>query len=300
MTDQEADTIAEPLPAKDEALEAVRTFILNMNSATRPDLVSGIARIIRESLDTVLMGPTSGRWRLDELEKTEKTYIGTRIEISIRSFLGVQKGKVLDLLIDGHEVDIKCTTRSGWMIPREAIGQICLLVMITDSTSKFSIGLVRASSDKLNKGKNQDGKTSLSLDGRQAIVWLIRDQQYPANIFAKLSAIDRDEIFAEKRGTAALAMLFRKAQGVPISRSAVELLGSQKDPMKRIRANGGVRDRVWPDLMILQGRYDKVVVKKALEIDLAPDEAISISPAVLLAKGFGDYVDIYRMKSGLS
>jgi hypothetical protein len=44
---------------------------------------------------------------------------------------------------------------------------------------------------------------------------------------------------------------------------------------------------------------DKDVVKRALDIDLAPDEAISISPTVLSAKGFGDYVETCRLKSGL-
>lgn len=287
-----------PAPDDDEALQAVRRFIMNLSARGKIDLTGEVARIIRESLDTVLMGPTSGRWRVAELEKTEKTYIGTRIEIRLRSYLGVPKGKVLDLVVDDHEVDIKCTTRNSWMIPREAVGQLCLLVVIADEKSEFGVGLVRATAEKLNRGRNQDGKASLSVEGRQGILWLVKDQPYPSNIFAKLSEADRKEVFDARRGTAALTVLFRKAQGIPISRSAIELLGSQKDPMKRIRANGGVRDRVWPDLMILTGIYDGPIIKEVLGIELSRDEMISVSPSIFLAKGQGAYVESYRKKVG--
>ena len=40
-----------------------------------------------------------------ELEKTEKTYIGTKVEILVRDFFRLPKG-ILDLTIDGLDVDV--------------------------------------------------------------------------------------------------------------------------------------------------------------------------------------------------
>jgi len=57
---------------------------------------------------------------LGETEKTEKTYLGTKIEILIRKFFKFPKG-LLDLHIEGHDVDIKNTVGGNWMIPTEAI-----------------------------------------------------------------------------------------------------------------------------------------------------------------------------------
>lgn len=63
----------------------------------------------------------------EELEKTEKTYIGTRVEIELRALLRLPKGR-LDTVILGQDVDIKHTMGGNWMIPTEALNCACLLV----------------------------------------------------------------------------------------------------------------------------------------------------------------------------
>ena len=60
--------------------------------------------MLRQCVDDVIMTPKTGRRSYDELEKTEKTYIGTRVEIELRAMLNLPKGK-LDTVILGVSKD---------------------------------------------------------------------------------------------------------------------------------------------------------------------------------------------------
>ena len=84
-------------------------------------------KLIREAIDEVIDTPRTGRVHASELEKTEKTYIGTKVEILVRNFFHLPKG-ILDLTIDGLDVDVKNTLGNAWMIPPEAVGKPCILV----------------------------------------------------------------------------------------------------------------------------------------------------------------------------
>ena len=91
----------------------------------------------RSAIDEVIDTARTGRYFLSDLEKTEKTYLGTKFEILLRDWLQVPRGVLLDLLIGGQEVDVKSTTGggSGWMIPPEAINQLCILLRINEDAS---------------------------------------------------------------------------------------------------------------------------------------------------------------------
>lgn len=68
---------------------------------------------LRVCLDAAINSATTNRYHVQELEKSEKTAIGTRVEIALRDILGLHKGQVLDLLVDDIEVDIKWSTGSA-------------------------------------------------------------------------------------------------------------------------------------------------------------------------------------------
>ena len=93
-------------------------------------------------MDEVIDAPRSKRFTIKEIEKTEKTYIGTKVEILVRNHLNIPKGKTLDLAIDGIEVDIKNTVGNNWMIPLEAIGHPCILIKLDEETAKCSFGII--------------------------------------------------------------------------------------------------------------------------------------------------------------
>ena len=76
------------------------------------------AAAIRQSFDEVFDGQRTGRYRLEQLSKVEKTYIGTKVEIVVQDEFGLQRGRRLDYLVDEQEVDSKWSMTSGaWMIP---------------------------------------------------------------------------------------------------------------------------------------------------------------------------------------
>ena len=89
----------------------------------------GIA--IRRSLDEVLDGQRTGRYRLDQLSKVEKTYIGTKVEILVQAEFGLQRGQQMDYSVAGQEVDAKWSKRyGGWMIPTEGVGHLCRQALV--------------------------------------------------------------------------------------------------------------------------------------------------------------------------
>lgn len=48
-------------------------------------------KMIRKSLDEVIDTPRTGRLTIDQIEKTEKTYIGTKVEILFRNMIGFRR-----------------------------------------------------------------------------------------------------------------------------------------------------------------------------------------------------------------
>jgi Restriction endonuclease NaeI len=116
------------------------------------------AETLRRALDEVVDGMRTGRWAVSSLEKTEKTYVGTKVEILFKFDFDLADSPRLDFNIHGVDVDIKCTVLRDWMIPQEAVGELCLLVRIDDKRSKFWIGVVRCDPSKLRKGLNRDKK----------------------------------------------------------------------------------------------------------------------------------------------
>ena len=88
---------------------------------------SRMAAAIRGALDMLLDGQHTGRYRWDQLHKTEKTHAGTLVEIALARALRLADGTTLDYTIAGAEVDCKFSHRlGGWMIPPEADGKLML------------------------------------------------------------------------------------------------------------------------------------------------------------------------------
>lgn len=238
-----------------------------------------IPHLLRRAIDEVIDSARSNRFTLVEIEKTEKTYIGTKIEILLRNHFGMSKGKVLDLSIDGIEVDIKNTIGSNWTIPIEAMGHPCILLKAQESTSRCSFGLIVIRDDILNNGRNRDGKRTISQTGFAQVHWLLRDVPYPENFWEYLAPETRMAIMAPRGGTERLAALFRAVQSRPISRLLVQAVAQQDDYMKRIRRNGGARDLLAPEgVAVLWGQKDRNLIRQLGLPDCGPDEFISFKP----------------------
>ncbi|WP_159372907.1 NaeI family type II restriction endonuclease [Nocardia caishijiensis] len=193
---------------------------------------------LRQSIDEVLDGQRTGRFdphHKDQLDKTEKTYLGTKVEIVIRAKFELPRGDHMDYKIAGHEVDAKWTIGSNWTIPREAVGHICLLMRANDHTGTFDVGVLRIQPDWLNNGTNNDGKKTINAQGRGKIVWICKHGALPQNFILSLPPAAREKILAGKTGQRRVTDMFRLVRGVTISRNATQTVAQQLDPMKRVR-----------------------------------------------------------------
>lgn len=240
-----------------------------------------IARVLRETLDQLYDGQHTGRYRWDQLHKTEKTHCGTLVEINLHREFQFEDGDKLDYSINGVDVDCKYSQRSGgWMIPSEAYGKLCFLVTADDQASTWSAGLVRADESGLNLGRNRDAKATLSKEGRAWIRWLRTGAELPPNVLLDLSAEAQQAIFAERSGQRRVDELFRRTLGRRVGRGVVATVAQQADYMKRVRGNGGSRSRLQPEgIVILGDSSPHRAIAYALDVEV-PEQGESVAVRV--------------------
>jgi len=239
-----------------------------------------IAEVLRKTIDQLYDGQHTGRYRWDQLYKTEKTHCGTLVEINLQREFRFTDGTIMDFQVDGIEVDCKYSQRiGGWMIPPEAREQFCMLVSAEDGpTPVWCFGLVRATAENLNSGANRDAKATLNARGRTAVRWLWRDAPLPPNVLLQLPKEVVEGIMAISSGAQRVNQLFRVAQGKIVRRTVVATVAQQDDYMKRVRANGGARSALKPEGILILGQYDshaKIAAALGLPVP-GPGDSISI------------------------
>ncbi len=217
---------------------------------------SRMAAAIRGALDMLLDGQHTGRYRWDQLQKTEKTHAGTLVEIALARALRLADGTTLDYTIAGAEVDCKFSHRlGGWMIPPEADGKLLLLVQASDEDGTWAAGLLRATAENLRPAGNRDGKRALNDRGRTAVRWLHARAPLQENALIRLPERDVAAIFAQPSGQQRVNELFRRAQRIRVSRTVVATVAMQDDYMKRVRGGGGARDQLRAEGIVIFGDY---------------------------------------------
>jgi hypothetical protein len=214
------------------------------------------AAAIRGALDMLLDGQHTGRYRWDQLHKTEKTHAGTLVEIALARALQLADGTALDYTIAGADVDCKFSyRRGGWMIPPEADGQLMLLVQASDEDGTWSAGLLRTTAENLSPAGNRDHKRTLNERGRAAVCWLHARAPLQENALIRLAERDVAAVFALPSGQQRVNELFRRAQRMRVSRTVVATVAMQDDYMKRVRDGGGARDQLRAEGIVIFGDY---------------------------------------------
>src|SRR5208337_3654034 len=66
-----------------------------------------VAKVLRDTLDQIYDGQHTGRWNYSQLRKTEKTHVGTLVEINLHRHFGFGDGSATDYRIADVEVDCK-------------------------------------------------------------------------------------------------------------------------------------------------------------------------------------------------
>lgn len=192
---------------------------------------------IRQGFDETFDGQRTGRYTLSQLSKVEKTYIGTKIEIVVQAEFGLQRGQRLDYLVAGEDVDAKWSKKSGgWMIPTEAVGELCLCMTADDDRSVFSVGIVRAGEASLRTSKNKDQKRQLNPGGIASMSCLVEDGELVENLLLHLDEASRSAILdCNLSGQKRVNQLFLRVHGRLIHREVVLTVAQQDDGPKRVR-----------------------------------------------------------------
>lgn len=217
------------------------------------------ASVIRHTFDQIYDGRHTGRYRLDQLSKTEKTHIGSLIEINLRREFDdlFADGHTLDFSVDGIEIDCKYSMRfGGWMVPPEAWDELLLVCTANDEQSLWSLGVVRATQDRLNSGGNRDAKRTLSSSAAHEVLWIHRAKALPENILLHIDRAAADAILGHKSGQQRINDLLRTVTNRRIGRGTIETVAQQDDPMKRVRSNGGAStDLAKEGILVIVGTY---------------------------------------------
>jgi hypothetical protein len=248
-----------PSDDPDAELDAVEAELYRLDATGEQ-----VATVLRDTLDQLYDGQRTGRWQYDQLHKTEKTYMGTLVEINLHRQFGFDDGDVTDYRIAGIEVDCKYSmSYGGWELPPEAIDHLCLLITASDEASSWSAGLIRVREEYLRDRGNRDSKRQLSATGRGYVRQLWRRHgRLAGNIFLHMDPRDRERIFGAKasRGTqhgqARTNELFRTVQRRTVRRAEVATVAQQDDFMKRARGNGGARTALQPEGILVLGHQD--------------------------------------------
>lgn len=250
----------EPLPyADDSELDAVEAELYRLDPTG-----DRVARVLRDTLDQLYDGQHSGRWNYDQLHKTEKTHMGTLVEINLQRQFEFADGDATDYRIAGIEVDCKYSMNYGaWELPPEVIDHICLVITANDARSSWYAGLIRIRVSYLRSRTNRDAKRQLSTAGRAHIRTLWPEHAPLAeNLFLSLDSDTRDRIFnaharrGGQHGQARTNELFRRVQKRIIRRAELATVAQQDDFMKRARGNGGARTELRAEGILVLGHQD--------------------------------------------
>ena len=260
-------------PTRDDALQEVVTELRRLDPTGER-----WAAVIRHTYDVIYNGQETGRYRWDQLMKTEKTHFGTLFEIFAQREFEFDGGDTTDFRITGHQVDAKWSqSMGGWMLPPEVFDELALVATGSDHDAVWSLGIIRVTEAVRKTSRNRDQKSSLSREGLARVHWLWRDAPLPPNVLLQLDSEQVDRIFAHKFGTQRTHELFRAAEGRLVHRSIVATVSRQLDAQKRVRGNGGSRDILAKEsILILSGKYHRRIAI-ALGVPVPrPDEYISV------------------------
>ena len=248
---------------------------------------------LRDSLDELMDGQRTGRWCYQHLTKTEKTHLGTVIEVNLTREFELEDGDDLDWKVDGIDVDCKFSkTLGGWEIPMEMYrcedhggrsgkaDHPALVVWLCDDHSVWGAGLVTITDDRLGwtsggpgaprrRRYNRDNKRTLSSAALQEIRWLWGRPEHPlpSNTLRHLEEAKRARIFADSNsGQKRINQLFTEVQNELIGRATVLTVAQQDDSVKRPRdARLQLRGK---GIIVLghQGTHPKVATLLGLDV----------------------------------
>ncbi|MFE3583399.1 NaeI family type II restriction endonuclease [Streptomyces vinaceus] len=234
----------------------------------KPEARERFRWVLRDSLDELLDGQRTGRWAYQHLTKTEKTYLGTAVEVNLTREFEIAEGERLDWSIADVDIDCKFSKDlGGWEIPMEMYlcadhgdrggraDHAAVVTWMDDDHSQWAAGIVRITDERLRwkqdrrgsgdrvRAYNRDNKRKLSDGAKSGVFWLWGGLQtdLPTNLLRHLNADVRERILTaslpgrSSSGQQRVNQLFREVQERLIGRQTVLTAGQQDDAPKRAR-----------------------------------------------------------------
>jgi len=231
--------------------------------------------LIRRAIDEILT-LNSKRYRIEQLDAPEQTYIGTRAEILVKEALDVGNGLRADALIAEHEVDLKWSKRLDWMIGPENLGTVCLGIGTDPLQKRFSVGLFVPHADLL-KGQNRDKKYTAGGPFRRANVrWIVDQEPLPPNFIETLPDAIREDIMSQGSAQERIRRLAELVPNTPIPRAAIRFVSLNKDDfMRRIRVDKSRASPPLGEMVCLSWKYKKAELSR-LGLSLKKDEFVFV------------------------
>jgi hypothetical protein len=277
-----------PARGADPELDAVTDAI----HALDPD-GGRFAFVLRATLDQIYDGQHTGRYHWGQLFKTERTYMGTIVEINLQREFEFNDGNAMDYEIAGSDVDCKYSQSLGlWEFPPEAYDNdhICVVVWASDELSRWEAGLVRVSLNTpgMLGAPNRDMKRKLTVAGQSRVRWLYGDDTHlpvlEENLLLHLDNQTRDAILgAGSSGQRRTNMLFQLVQQRLVNRGTVLTVAQQDDSMKRARDARLPQHLGNEGILVLGHQEDDPQVAEDLGLPV-PQKGQFISVRVVLAE----------------
>lgn len=228
---------------------------------TQPDGRERFRWTLRDSLDELLDGQRTGRWCYQHLSKTEKTYLGTAVEVNLTKEFEIPNGVDLDWTVAGADLDCKFSKDlGGWEIPMEMYlcvdhgersgkaDHAALLTWMNDDTSEWAAGVLTITDQRLRwkvdrdtgvrvRAYNRDNKRRLADASAMDVHWLWGGLQrdLPRNLLLHLPGDARSRVLAGSSGQQRVNNLFREVQGQIVGRQTILTVAQQDDAPKRAR-----------------------------------------------------------------
>ncbi|MEU2403948.1 NaeI family type II restriction endonuclease [Streptomyces rubiginosohelvolus] len=281
--------LAQPVP--DDLAPFVQWF------HNQPEARERFRWALRDSLDELLDGRRTGRWAYQHLTKTEKTYLGTAVEVNLTKEFDIDNGADLDWSIAGLDIDCKFSKDlGGWEIPMEMYlcaahgdrggraNHVAVVTWMNDDRSEWAAGIVRITDERLRWRKsrdasgglvrayNRDNKRKIDPSAKSEVYWLWGGLQrdLPTNLLLHLEPETRKRILGEDRpgrapsGQQRVDQLFLEVRDRLIGRQTVLTVAQQDDSPKRARdARKRLRER---GIVVLGHQGSHPHVARALEL----------------------------------
>jgi hypothetical protein len=155
--------------------------------------------IARQAIEEVIDWPRTGREKIGELNRTERAYLGTRLEIIFKYWLGVADGKILDVEIDGIEVGVKNVFGTECWISNLRLGQPLLVIQTDLANSRVSLAVLVSRSNRTNFTARHIASNNAELRSMCLIHWLCTDCEIKKSaIFTQMMLMNRRQAELER------------------------------------------------------------------------------------------------------